>query len=175
MYFWEGMLGFFAMPLPILFALTFLVLAFQVLRQLVWSIKERLRDKQRLGKITIVMVLLTLIVLRPFGIINYSAFESKNIFVAKSEGAANCTTTLILKESGRFKMRSVCFGVDEKIGTYVFNKDTLKLNYLSFREGNDSFKWGIIDTVKKNLNLYRNENDTVPYPLYIIKSEIQLE
>lgn len=173
-YFWEGMLGVFAMPLTLVFIITFLVLVFQVLRQIYLSIKERSRDKQRIYRIALVIVLLTLMILRPLGLINYRIFESENIFVAEREGVANCMTTLMLKESGRFKMRSVCFGVDEETGAYTFNKDTLKLNYASFRGGNDGFKYGILDTAKKSLTLYRTAADTLPYPLFVRKNELKL-
>jgi hypothetical protein len=172
-YFWEEMLGFFAMPLTLVFAITFLVLVFQVLRQIYLSARERFRDKQRIYKITLVIILLTLVVLRPFGLIDYRVFESENVLVAEREGVANCMTTLMLKESGRFRMRSVCFGVDEETGTYTFNKDTLKLNYASFRGGDNGFKYGILDTADKSLKLYRTALDTLPIPLYVSKNEIK--
>ncbi|MCQ6957406.1 hypothetical protein [Mucilaginibacter aquariorum] len=172
-YFWEGMLGGFAIPLTLVFAITFLILVFQVFHQIYLSVRERFRDKQRIYRVGIVIVLLTLVVLRPFGLINYRIFESKNVFVAEREGVANCMTTLMLKESGRFKMRSVCFGVEEETGSYTFNKDTLKLNYASFRGGDNGFKYGILDTANKSLKLYRTALDTLPIPLYVSKNEIK--
>ncbi|WP_377140701.1 hypothetical protein [Mucilaginibacter lutimaris] len=107
-YYWEGMFGFFVVFVLLAIVVVFLTLAFAVFRQLCFAVKEKFSNKLRLYKIAIVLSLLTLVLIWPYGLINYEALESENILVAGREGAANCTTSLFLKQSGRFKMRSIC-------------------------------------------------------------------
>ncbi|MFA6083063.1 hypothetical protein [Mucilaginibacter sp.] len=174
LYFWEGILGFFAMILPIVLAITFLILTIKVFYQLYLIVKNRFEEKGRIYKTVIVILLLTLITLRPYGIINYSAFEGENLLVAEREGSANCMTTLMLKENHKFKMRSVCFGIDEEVGTYSIKNDTIKLNYSTFTKRDKNQRFGIIKAAGKSIYLYRSLNDTIPMPLYINKNELKL-
>ena len=64
-------------------------------------------------------------------------------------------------------MRSVCFGIDEDIGTYTILNDTVKLNYLSPRDATGRFKYAVLDSTKKYLRFYNTTPDTTPYWLYI--------
>ncbi|MDB5127176.1 hypothetical protein [Mucilaginibacter sp.] len=172
-YFWEGMLGGFAIPLTLVFAITFLVLVFQVFRQIYLSVRERFRDKQRIYRVGLVIVLLILVVLRPFGLIDYRVFESENVLVAEREGVANCMTTLMLKESGRFKMRSVCFGVDEETGTYTINKDTVKLKYSSLRSNEENIQYAVLDSTKTSLKFKKSGEYTFPFFLNVKINKIK--
>ncbi|MFA6249449.1 MAG: hypothetical protein WC615_21100 [Mucilaginibacter sp.] len=174
-YFWEGMLGIFAILFYLILIIVFAVLVFSVLKQLYFAIKENFKNKQRLYKICFVLLVLTAVLMRPFGIRDYAVFESENILVADREGAANCMTTLMLKESGRFKMRSVCFGIDEDMGTYAIQNDTIKLNYSSSRGATDMFKYAVLDSTKKYLRFYNTTPDTTPYWLYIRLNNTKLK
>jgi Ca2+/Na+ antiporter len=174
-YFWEGMFGIFAILIYLILIIIFAVLTFSVLKQLYFAIKENFKIKQRLYKICFVVLVLITVVMRPFGIINYASFESENILVSDREGVANCMTTLMLKESGRFKMRSVCFGIDEDIGTYTIQNDTVKLNYLSTRGATGRFKYAVLDSTKKYLRFYNTTPDTTPYWLYIRLNKTKLK
>jgi hypothetical protein len=137
------------------------------------AVKERFKDRIRLYIIMAMAILLTLIFLKPFGMINFSELESKDKLTAFQEGTANCGTTLHLKEDNRFIFRSFCFGPDEVSGKYNYKSDTIKFDYSTVSERYAQFKFGVIQQSGKSIYLYRSANDPQPYPLNIIKGKIK--
>ena len=127
---WDGKLGFLAFPFFLLLVVVYLILAVLVFRQLFFAISEKFKDKQRLGVIGALTIVLTLILLKPNGLIDFDKLQGKDLLVAEREGAANCMTTLKLKENNTFTERSVCFGVTEIKGNYELKGDTVFLEML---------------------------------------------
>ncbi|RFZ94518.1 hypothetical protein D0C36_02940 [Mucilaginibacter conchicola] len=173
LYFWEGALGGFNMLLWPFLAIVVTVLFFGALRQLYFAAKEHFKNKQRLYKACLVLLLLALIALRPYGIINYSDFESKSVLIAGREGVANCTTTLMLKQNGRFKMRNICFGIDDEIGLYTINKDTIKFSNPSSRNTN-RYDYAVLDSTKRNLIFKKGNKVVPPTILAVVHNETEL-
>ena len=108
-YYWEGKLGLFAFPAFLILAVIYLGLGVVLIRQIYFLVKEKFTDKTRLINIGLLAIVLTLTFLRPFGLIDFDKLEGDNILIAEREGAANCMTTLKLKDNFTFSERSVCW------------------------------------------------------------------
>ena len=179
-YFWEGKLGFFAIPVFFLLVIFYLVLVFLLLRQLFFAFREKFIEKQRLVIIGTLLVVLTVTLLKPYGLVNFDKLQGKDLLVAEREGAANCMTTIKLKENKKFTERIVCFGVTELRGKYELRGDTIFFKYNGkFRHTGDYYKFGIIqkvDTEKLDyfgdLVVYENFKDSIGYDLWITKNEL---
>lgn len=179
-YYWEGKLGFWAMPVTVLLILIYLGIGLALLREIFFAVKEKLANKSRLFLVAFLTIILTIIFIKPFGIINFDEFEGTNVLIAEREGVANCMTTLKLKSNNTFRQKSVCFGITEITGNYHFKNDTIYFDAIDFdRDKSKIYKFAIIkpSTSKKNQNnfhliLYQNLSDTIGYELYIIKNEL---
>lgn len=179
-YYWEGKLGFFAFPVDFLLVIVYVVLGFILLRQFFLAFKEKFIDKQRLAIIGILVVVLTVIFFKPNGLINFDKLQGKDLLVAEREGAANCMTTLKLKENNSFIERSVCFGVMEVKGNYELKGDTIFFKDIGYvRHESGYYKFAVIqksDTEKAkylgDIVMYKNYNDTTGLDLWITKNEL---
>jgi hypothetical protein len=171
------MLGMLAMVLVPVFGLVFIVLLICLLNQLYLASKEKFRDSTRLYLIIIMLTLLCLIAFRPFGIINYESYESKDVLTASRGGVAGCTFLIKLKENKTFYMRSICFGVDKISGTYTLRRDTIWLAYST--RNNDKYQFALLkpsiisnDRKDLDINLYRSPKDTIPFIMTVRKNEL---
>jgi len=177
-YFWEGKLGLVAFPVFLILAFTFIVLSILLLGQVIKGLKEKFSDKTRNIKIGIITVMLVLIFLKPNGLINFDRLNGNDILIAQREGAANCMTTLKLKENMTFKERSVCFGVSEIKGTYELKNDTIFFKNIEFgRNENEFYEFAVIKPSKINNEMFdlvrfKSENDTIGHELWIVKNEL---
>jgi hypothetical protein len=180
-YYWEGKLGLFAFPAFLILVVIYLGLGVALLRQIYFLIKEKLTDKSRLINIGLLTLVLTLTFLKPFGLIDFDKLEGDNVLVAEREGAANCMTTLKLKENFTFSERSVCFGVTEIKGNYHLQNDTIYFDNVSLgRHENEYYKFAVIEPSKFNkdgkhfdLTRYKGLTDTIGRQLWITKNEIR--
>ena len=139
--------------------------------------KENFSNRNRNWTIGIMAIGLGLVILKPSGMINFDKLEGEDVFIAQREGAANCTTTLKLKQNHQFKERNVCFGVSEVRGNYEIKNDTIFFSDLNVPSGDEAYyKFGILKTSKyrneKALFRYRNHSDTIGHELWITKNEI---
>ena len=179
-YFWEGKLGFFAFPVDFLLVIVFLVLGFLLLRQLFFAFREKFIDKQRLVIIGILVIVVTVTVLKPNGLINFDKLQGKDLLVAEREGAANCMTTLKLKENNTFTERTVCFGVMEIKGNYELKGDTIFFKDVGFvRHESGYYMFAVIqksDSEKTkylgDIVMYKSYSDTIGRDLWITKNEL---
>lgn len=172
---WEGysrLFSFVALPL---FALTYLILTLLLLREIINAIYLKFASKRQNITIILLLAVLGLTAWRPFGIINFSSFEAKAVLIAQREGVASCTETLYLKENGRFRHRSVCFGIQENTGDYTLANDTV---YFSNARG-WRFSYGVIHrctnggtTPTNCLSLYQSTSDKEPFILPVTLMEI---
>ena len=178
-YYWDRKLGFFALLAFLILVVVFIGLGIELLRQLHLAFKEKFKDKQRLLTIGLLTIVLCFTFLKQFGLINFDIFEGKDILIAQSEGAANCTTTFKLKENNRFIERSICFGVTEIKGTYKLKNDTIFFENVVGRSGNEYYKFALIRHSDSNLDsehleLVRYEalNDTIGNGLWITENDL---
>lgn len=180
-YFWEGKLGIFAFPAFLLLIIIYFGLAIALIIHLYLAIKEKFDNKTRLLCGGILATVLTLTFFKPFGLIDFDNLEGNDILIAKREGAANCMTTLKLKDDYTFRERDVCFGLTEIKGTYYFKNDTIYFDNVEHgRHENDFYKFAII---KKSPFSWNNEGfelymftsirDTTGHYLTITKNDIK--
>ena len=179
-YFWEGKLGFYAMPVDLLLVGYYVVLAGVFIRQSIYLIRERFRNRRRLILTSCLLLVLVLTFVLPGGIIDFERFSGKDVLIARQEGVANCTTTLKLKNDSKFVERSVCFGMNEIWGVYELKGDTIVFKDVDKGRGEEYFTYGLIrpaglknEKMPGALVLYKGKTDTIGYPLFIIKNELK--
>lgn len=178
-YYWLGKLSLLAFPAMLLLAVLYLALCISLLRQVYHLFREKFRDKQRLIPTTLLIAVLVLTAYRPFGFIDFDRLEGEDLLVAEREGAANCRTTIKLKDDLTFREQEICFGQTDITGTYQWTNDTLFFEDISlplFKEG--FYKFAIIETPEDTSRLstlirYKDFNDTTGHKLWITKNELQ--
>lgn len=118
--------------------------------------------------------------LYPGGLINFSRLERDSVFIAQREGAANCMTTLKLRDDKTFIERNVCLGVTETTGTYNIKGDTIFFEKVSLgRYKNEYYRFAVIKNRETksekylgDLVRYKDISDTTGIVLWIIKNEL---
>lgn len=179
-YYWEGEFGLFAIPAFLVLVVVYLGLAIALLRQIYLAVKEKLVDKSRLLIIGILTTVLVLTFIKPFGLVNFDKLEGENLLIAEREGAANCMTTLKLKDDYTFRERNVCFGVTEVKGNYHLQNDTIYFDNVSLgRQEKEFYKFAVIKPSRFNkdgkhfeLVRYKSLTDTIGHELWIIKNDL---
>lgn len=172
-YLWMGDLGFYGMILSIVLFLIFIGLSIALMVYLFMSIREKLQKRESNITTGILIIVLSLTFFMPFGLVNYGAFEAKDILIAQREGVANCTITLKLKENQQFISKDICFGISQTKGNYFVSGDTVVFEKVNTGRGKEKFyEFGILESEKeKRLILYRDKQDTVGLKLIILKYE----
>lgn len=179
-YYWEGKLGLLAFPAFLVLVAIYLGLAIALVRELYLAVREKLVDKSRLLLIGLLTIVLALTFIKPFGLVNFDKLEGDNILIAEREGAANCMTTLKLKDDFTFIERNVCFGVTEIKGNYHLQNDTIYFDNVSVgRHENEFYKFAVVKPSKfdnskilGDLIRYKDLTDTVGHELWITKNEL---
>lgn len=179
---WEGELGIGIMLLAGILFLSFIILSISLICQIIYTITERFKNRNRNILILIMAILLALTVYRPRGLFDFNELNGKNILRAYNEGVANCTENLYLYENGKFRNTSICFGITTIHGEYKISGDSILFN--RGRSNNDYYQFAVYDTTDTyilevhkfayaRLLLYSTVNDTIPsYELYVIKNQI---
>jgi hypothetical protein len=179
-YYWEGKLGLFTIPAFVLLVAVYFGLAITLLRQIYFSFKEKFKQKNRFILIGLLTTVLLLTYFKPLGIVDFDKFEGTDVLVAEREGAANCLTTLKLKEDYTFRERIGCFGVSEIKGTFRVVNDTIYFDNIQLGRHEESFyKFAVIKPTKfdnpkifGDLIRYKDLSDTVGHFLWITKNEL---
>jgi hypothetical protein len=179
-YYWEGKLGLFAIPAFMLLAAVYLGLAIALLRQIYFAVKEKFKQSHRFILIGLLTTVLLLTYFKPLGIVDFDKFEGTDILVAEREGAANCLTTLKLKDDYTFRERIGCFGISEIKGTYRVANDTIYFDNIELGRQEESFyKFAVIKSTKfdnskifGDLIRYKDLTDTVGHFLWITKNDL---
>jgi Cbb3-type cytochrome oxidase, cytochrome c subunit len=178
-YFWEKEVGVLLIPILLVLAVCFLVLIIKFFFELNTARKEKFRNKARVYVLLLLFIVLTTSILFPQGLINFDKLEGKDLLVAYREGAASCTTTLKLKDNNKFKITSICFGIEERSGKYELRNDTLYFKEQTHRDRNiKQYKFGIlkgIDSVNhsnlekvEGVTLYVDYGDTIGFSLKVL-------
>jgi hypothetical protein len=179
-YYWEGKLGVFAFPAFLILVVIYLGLGITLIRQVYLLVKEKFSNKNRVILIGLLAITLTMTFLKPFGLIDFDKLEGNNVLVAEREGAANCMTTLKLKDDFTFRERSVCFGVSEIKGDFHIENDTIFFDNVSLgRHENEFYKFAVIEPSKFNkdgkhfdLKRYKSLTDTTGHELWITINDL---
>jgi hypothetical protein len=179
-YYWEGKLELFAFPVFLILVIIFLGLGVALIRQIYFLVKENFKDNKRIIDIGLITLILTLIFLKPYGLIDLDKLEGDNILIAEKEGSANCMTTLKLKDNFKFSVRSVCFGITEIKGKFRLQNDTIFFDYVNVgRHENELYKFGIVNLSNSNnsksipyLTIYKKLTDTNGHKLWITKNDL---
>jgi len=173
-------MGMFAMITFLLLILYFLVLTILLLGQTFFAVREKLKNRKRLFLIGVMTSVLGLSFFYPGGLVNFDKLESDSVFIAQREGAANCMTTLKLRDDQTFIERNVCFEVTETTGTYNIKGDTIYFEKVSLgRHESEFYKFAVIkkrETKSEKylgaLVRYKDYSDTTGIALWIIKNEL---
>jgi len=179
-YYWEGKFGLFAFPAFLVLVVVYLGLAISFVILIFLAVKEKLVYKSRLLLIGLLTIVLALTFYKPFGLINFDKLEGDNLLIAEREGAANCKTTLKLKDDFTFRERTVCFGITEIKGNYHLQNDTIYFDNVSVGRHEDEFyRFAVIEPSKSNkdekfleLTRYKSLTDTIGHELWITKNDL---
>ena len=173
-------LGLLAIPVFFVLIAVYLGLAIALVRQLYLAVREEFADKSRLLLIGLLIIVVALTFIKPFGLIDFDKLEGENLLIAEREGTANCMTTLKLKDDFTFRERNVCFGVTETKGNFRFQNDTIYFDNVSVgRHKNEFYKYAVIKSSKfdnsknpSDLIRYKDLEDTAGHGLWITKNEL---
>jgi len=179
-YYWEGKLGLYAFPAFAILAIAYISLSILLFQQVYAYTKEKFANKSRLIVAVVLFTVLAVTFLKPLGIINYDKFQGEDLLIAEREGAANCMTTLQLKEDFTFKEKSVCFGITETTGKFHLQHDTIYFDDVHLdRHEKKYYQFAVIKPSKFNkdgnhidLTRYESIADTTGYDLWITKNEL---
>ena len=84
---------------------------------LVKAIKEKFGLKLRNALLLCLLITIGTTIYKPLGLIDFDSLQGKDVLIAQREGAANCITTLKLKDSMTFIEYNYCFGTSRIKGT----------------------------------------------------------
>jgi len=179
-YYWEGKSRAILVPASLILIFTYLTLLFVLLKQIVLLFKRKFSEKNRVFLIMALASVLFLTAYAPHGLIDFDQLEGKDILIAGREGSANCTTTLKLKENGKFSTTIICFGMERMSGKYHIKKDTVFFDYDNNKNTRELYQFALVDSTlswnkKDGLFLYKNKNDKSPNQLIIVLNEIKLK
>lgn len=174
-YYWKSNLGFISLPISLILFLVYLGLCIITIRYIFLAFKERSINKKQMFSIGLLLIVLILTFIKPFGIIDFEKFESKNILIAEREGVAGCSMTLKLKENKKFTAKSVCFGMTETIGKYEIKNDTIYFYDIKLgRNDKEFYKFAVLKPSKKfnnsksfTLLCFKSKNDTIGHGLKV--------
>lgn len=176
-HYWNGMLGFWAFPVTLILIILYLFLFVKFFYHLTQLFKERFKNGFRILVTIVLGVVLFVTFLFPAGVIDFEKYEGKDLLIAQAEGAANCMTTLKLKEGNKFVERNVCFGVREVKGHYKIKRDTIFFDRIDYPKSGDYYSFAVIkqsDSTELNalgnLIRFKDYKDTVGKKLPIIKN-----
>ena len=120
--------------------------------QLIKSIQNKFYERDRNIQILILISVLFIVTIKPFGVFNFEKLYGKDVLISYSEGVAGCGESFKIKDKNWFIYRSVCFSVEKYMGKYEIKNDTI-----FFLEKNKKFKYnyGLIE--QKTLMLFSQE------------------
>lgn len=176
---WEGKIGEYSMLTFMILIVYFLVLSIIFIGQIIGALTEKFKVHQRLLLIGIMGFVLTTSFLFPNGLFHFGKHKEESLFIARREGAANCTTTLRFEADQTFSEMTVCFGTHVTKGDYNIVGDTIYFeNVSSARTDEDFFEFALIKKESEmNRSLgdivrFKNKSDTVGVALWIIKNDL---
>jgi hypothetical protein len=180
-YYWKGKLDFLTFPTFFVLFIVYVGLCIALIRENYFAFKDNFKDKKRILTIGLLIPVLALTFLKPFGFINFEEFEGKNILIAEREGVAGCKMTLKLKKNNDFTAKSICFGMTEIKGNYKLKNDTIYFENVELGRGEKEFyEFAIIEPLKFYTNnkhfvllSYKSKNDTIGHRLKIILNELK--
>ncbi len=178
-YFWEGLLGGYAMATNLILGTVFIFLGFYLIRQLYLFIREKFANKKRLIGIAILAIVLILTAIKPRGIIDFDQLRGGNLLIASRKGVAGCTINLKLKDNNRFILKYYCFGVTQITGNYYLKNDTIFFKDVDMgRHEGKSFHFAVVkpntsENIPAEMDIF-DVNNSFEEMLWITKNNLKL-
>ena len=139
---WEGKLGVFIILVYLLLFVCSIVLLVRLIKKVYRLIKGTDRTKQNVVECLVMAASLGLIVAYPWGVVRFPNVGAPIKLMAFHEGGGGCGSTLYFREDGSFVVRYVCFGIEEKKGSYRISNDTIYFSCDDF-----AFDYAVMDSV----------------------------
>lgn len=164
---WEGKLGVFTLLVYLLLFVCSIVLLVRLIKKVYRLIKGTDRTRQNVIECVVMGVSLGLIVAYPMGIVRFPNVGAPIKLMAFHEGGGGCGSTLYFREDGSFVVRYVCFGIEEKKGSYRISNDTIYFSCDDF-----AFDYAVMDSVTISVHRKTATGDHL-LPLFNICKEEQ--
>lgn len=164
---WEGKLGVFIILVYLLLFVCSIVLYVRLIKKVYRLIKGTDRTRQNVIECVVMGVSLCLIIAFPMGIVRFPNVGAPIKLMAFHEGGGGCGSTLYFREDGSFVVRYVCFGIEEKKGSYRISNDTIYFSCDDF-----AFDYAVMDSVTISVHLKTATGDRL-LPLFNICKEEQ--
>lgn len=164
---WEGKLWVFTLLVYLLLFVCSIVLLVRLIKKVYRLIKGTDRTRQNVIECVVMGVSLGLIVAYPMGIVRFPNVGAPIKLMAFHEGGGGCGSTLYFREDGSFVDRSVCFGIEEKKGSYRISNDTIYFSCDDF-----AFDYAVMDSV--TIRVHRKgalDERLMPFPFYRIRKD----
>jgi len=100
---------------------------------------EQASNRKRVGLCFLLWIILTLVYIKPKGLIDFRKYESKTLLEAKAMGGGNCNTRLRLLENGKFVENNICFGTSQTKGYWSVKNDTIYFTQVKLGRSMDSY------------------------------------
>ena len=139
---WEGKLWVFIILVYLLLFVCSIVLLVRLIKKVYRLIKGTDRTKQNVVECLVMAASLGLIVAYPWGVVRFPNVGAPIKLMAFHEGGGGCGSTLYFREDGSFVVRYVCFGIEEKKGSYRISNDTIYFSCDDF-----AFDYAVMDSV----------------------------
>lgn len=164
---WEGKLWIFLFLVYLLLFVCFIALLIRLIKKVYRLIKGTDRTKQNVVECLVMAASLGLIVAYPWGIVRFPNVGAPIKLMAFHEGGGGCGSTLYFREDGSFVARYVCFGIEEKKGSYRISNDTIYFSCDDF-----AFDYAVMDSVTISVHRKTATGDRL-LPLFNICKEDQ--
>ena len=162
---WEGKLWVFTLLVYLLLFVCSIVLLVRLIKKVYRLIKGTDRTKQNVVECLVMAASLGLIVAYPWGVVRFPNVGAPIKLMAFHEGGGGCGSTLYFREDGSFVVRYVCFGIEEKKGSYRISNDTIYFSCDDF-----AFDYAVMDSVTISVHRKTATGDHL-LPLYNICKE----
>lgn len=184
-YFWEPEIeswGLLAIPLLGIF---YIIIAAFFVRNLILLFKDKFRDRLRVLASAILFTALFLTLLRS-AFIDFDELAGKNLLIASRTNLLDCRTVLKLKDNNTFVEEDQCWGVSQVKGTWKMKGDTIVFTRVQPNRRSDKYYMyavigkadrqndGLVQDIIGGLVLYKDNQDTTGYKLWITKNDFPL-
>lgn len=134
----QGLLGFFALFYFLGLALFGLILFINFCFQIYWMIKGKLKDWKRIYLVGLMLLVFSLTLIFPKGLLSYDSFYGDPLLRAYLDGVAGCGIHLTLYPDNTFISTDICFGVNTRKGTYLVSGDTISFSGSLFHDSSSA-------------------------------------
>ena len=143
-YFWIGTTGPWALLIQSLMLIGFCGLLIYMLVLFARSRTESENSSVQAKLSGLICLILIYASLLATGIIDYGKLYGQPILIAHREAGGNCQLNLKLHPGGRFRYRTVCFGIQDIWGRYAITGDSIVFRNSNGKTIDNFYEYGII-------------------------------